>query len=555
MSYGKRVAPASCSDDPEKRLRTEIVDLFLNNETSTRRISRLATAARDVGADGLEELIRRSDPGNKNASRDLLRYATKLSKWPKLYEANIIGKKAHSEERRDCRVAMLLPHEIMDVFLERNDLNRLLTRQKDLLLTRPDLRRQGANADEILLGLWQDGVPFNSNREHSLETWSLSVLAMPDLRIPLTAWPKDLQVKQASHESMFAILRWSFEALSRGKMPESRHDGSAFGPTDGWRKQRAGKALSYRAHVLELRGDWSMCKSVLGLPGWCDNGHMCWRCNIEKHHLQEVKDTAPWRMRRLSHGEFIRRQQDDNRWLSTFFELPGVTIDTVKLDFLHIADLGTTCDFFGNFLHFVTFHKMRGGNHAQRCEVFFKQEIQPYYRDNDVESRLPCLRPTMLKKEKGTYKLRAKAGEARALVGLLPRIMHRYLNGAIELERAIGFTGQELVKMYECLSHTVFSDESFGKSVIGFLDGLVWLERYYQVQGDNKTWRLKPKSHLLAELGREGINPSSTWTYRDESFGGDLASIGKRLGGDFTMLAVSRQILNRWIAREPFPVV
>jgi hypothetical protein len=33
----------------------------------------------------------------------------------------------------------------------------------------------------------------------------------------------------------------------------------------------------------------------------------------------------------------------------------------------------------------------------------------------------------MLKKEKGTYKLRAKAGEARALVGLLPRIMHRYL--------------------------------------------------------------------------------------------------------------------------------
>ena len=279
---------------------------------------------------------------------------------------------------------------------------------------------------------------------------------MPDLRIPLTAWPKDLQVKQASHESMFAILRWSFEALSRGKMPESRRDGSAFGPTDGWRKQRAGKALSYRAHVLELRGDWSMCKSVLGLPGWCDNGHMCWRCNIEKHHLQEVKDTAPWRMRRLSHGEFIRRQQDDNRWLSTFFELPGVTIDTVKLDFLHIADLGTTCDFFGNFLHFVTFHKMRGGNHAQRCEVFFKQEIQPYYRDNDVESRLPCLRPTMLKKEKGTYKLRAKAGEARALVGLLPRMMHRYLSGAIELERAIGFTGQELVKLYECLSHTVF---------------------------------------------------------------------------------------------------
>jgi hypothetical protein len=109
--------------------------------------------------------------------------------------------------------------------------------------------------------------------------------------------------------------------------------------------------------------------------------------------------------------------------------------------------------------------------------------------------------------------------------------------------------------MYECLSHTVFSDERFGKSVIGFLDGLVWLERYYQLQGDNKTWRLKPKSHLLAELGREGINPSSTWTYRDESFRGDLASIGQRLGGDFTMSAVSRHILNRWIAREPFPVV
>ena len=85
------------------------------------------------------------------------------------------------------------------------------------------------------------------------------------------------------------------------------------------------------------------------------------------------------------------------------------------------------------------------------------------------------------------------------------------------------------------------------------MKGLVWLERFFQRQDDRVSWRMKPKSHLLLELAREKTNPIHTWCYRDESWGGHMAELGRRSGGAFTMSAISKQLLLRFIAREPFP--
>ena len=93
----------------------------------------------------------------------------------------------------------------------------------------------------------------------------------------------------------------------------------------------------------------------------------------------------------------------------------------------------------------------------------------------------------------------------------------------------------------------------FSKAVLAFLDALAWLNQHYERQNDVKSWRLKPKSHYLAELGRIGCNPSNSWTYKDESFGGFAAELSKRRGGAFTMLSVSRHLLSQYCAMQSFP--
>ena len=93
----------------------------------------------------------------------------------------------------------------------------------------------------------------------------------------------------------------------------------------------------------------------------------------------------------------------------------------------------------------------------------------------------------------------------------------------------------------------------FNKAVVAFLQAMVWLNQHYESEGDEKKWRLKPKSHYLAELARIGCNPSNTWTYKDESFGGFAAELSKRRGGALTMLAVSRQLLSQYCASQDFP--
>jgi len=117
----------------------------------------------------------------------------------------------------------------------------------------------------------------------------------------------------------------------------------------------------------------------------------------------------------------------------------------------------------------------------------------------------------------------------------------------------MGHTGQQVVQMYACLSRTNWCPVVFETASIAFMNGMVWVERFHQRQEDHTSWRLKPKSHLLLELAREGTNPSLTWTYRDESWGGEVAELAHRSGGAFTILAVSRQMLFRFLARESFP--
>ncbi|CAE7242138.1 unnamed protein product [Symbiodinium sp. KB8] len=158
-----------------------------------------------------------------------------------------------------------------------------------------------------------------------------------------------------------------------------------------------------------------------------------------------------------------------------------------KMDFLHACDLGVTSDWLGSLLFYLQSEKIRGHSKRIRCAKLY-QNIKAYYDRAGVTDRLPKLLPGMLREEdRGKIKspkLRAKAGEARALVGAAMELATKYLSLANPAEEAM-FRGTEaLQSMYACLS--------------------------------TAAW--------------DKVNPSKTWTYRDESYGHTLALLGRRRG-------------------------
>ena len=178
---------------PEKRFRRERLDLAIGNERSAARTARLAQSAVWAGAGHVKDLAKDPDEAQNNLARDLLRKAVRHSRWPGLYLADIPMMNPANNKAYVTKLSFLLPHESIRALLKVNraqDLQSGLTPQ--FFQQRPDLqecwRRAGAKfdlRDPLLLGLWADSVPFNSDRSQSLECLTLSVLGLKDFRLPI----------------------------------------------------------------------------------------------------------------------------------------------------------------------------------------------------------------------------------------------------------------------------------------------------------------------------------------------------------------------------------
>ena len=406
MKRGRQETPGASAAEI---FREDVLDLFLQNSISSERLAKLAGKAQRAGAEGIEDIVEKATSSKPH--RALTRLAQKGSRWPPSYKASLPGKSLHNLDQIDCALEVLLPHEIMLQMKHYTDMDVYFRNQRLALERRPDLlkllSKHNLDADKtIIFGLWQDGTPFNSDRSHTLELWSLSLLGIPDLRVPVACWPKELQIKLQTADSYFRLLSWSMRCAYMGRMPTARHDGQPWLPADKWRKQRSKEVFGFQGIIGEFRGDWSMLKSVLSMPGWSDGTGICWKCSCCLEDLGKVGREAFWRQECFTQQEFLARQRALNKPISPFFHLPTVSIDTIKVDFLHTADLGTTSDFLGNLFYEISMYRIKGpglSKHEVRCDALFKNYIAPFYKENKVDSRLPCLRPTMLKKENKKY--------------------------------------------------------------------------------------------------------------------------------------------------------
>ena len=261
---------SSTDDLPAKRrFRADVLDLTINADISGQRAARLLQNASLAGTENIADLA--TVPIGKNSARDLIRKCFRNTKWPDTYELQVPALNPATDATQLMTLSILLPHELLSAVLKVNKMEQLMTNQQAALAHRPDLQDHLARAAQLLdvdpsntviAGIWVDSVPFNSDRSQSLETVSLSLVGEGTLRFPITAFPKAFLKSKETYEEIWRVMAWSFRAALCGLNPSARHDGSAFLPSDRYRRKLQGRTIP--AMILgEVRGDWAMYKDIL----------------------------------------------------------------------------------------------------------------------------------------------------------------------------------------------------------------------------------------------------------------------------------------------------
>ncbi|CAE7201968.1 unnamed protein product [Symbiodinium sp. CCMP2592] len=504
--YSKNSRGYNEEDVPEmKRFRANLSDAFLSGQITAARTASLFKDAQSSGASGVDDLAAAQD---KNAARSLRRKMLKGSHWPDCYYADIELHDPKLQENRQVSLPFLLPHEILGKLFEFGDSAWILSQdvlQEDAeLIEKFSLSCQPARdpATILPLGLWNDGVPCNWDRSQSLEVIALSFPSIPGLRVPLFCLKKMFEAKKCTMDAAMKVLVWSFEQLALGRYPSRRHDGSPF-------DLRVDKAR-LRLAGSDLPGRLENFKDTLSLPAHNENNGCCWICPMTPDKVHEVDLQASWRHQYFDQETFIMRCWEEHRFMSAVWQFPNFCLKVIRLDWLHIMDLGCAADAAGNVLYHLQ-SKMPASNITKRTGELYKEISQEYKNQGVASDRLATLTETMYRKEAGKApKLKAKGAETRKLIPILDAVCRKFLDSSGDLDSVVLACISLVLACYAALDVEPYDPSLMEREVRRFALQYVSLRDHF---GDNIAWRVKPKLHLLLHLSQSPTCPKDIWCF------------------------------------------
>ena len=559
---------------PDKRLRQNLADLFLSGDISGKRARTLFQDADCANASNVSDLAR--GESDENAHRDVLRKLLSQTKWPRLFTFEVPIYDPKTDKESTAPLHMMLPHEVLSVMCRWSALDKLASTEHlrpELKSKLQEVRRFLSESNSssssasgpvtIAIGIWCDGVPIKGDKSESLEMLSMSFPGLQSsIRIPLTCLNKKFFLKSgATWDALFKVVAWSCHVMLSGFFPAKRWDGA---PLDGQRARMAGQDLGARAALLEIRGDWAMLKASFRMPSWSSKRNCCFVCQATHANMRDVSPHAPWRTKMWSNAELLVDMMENYTMYSPIFEAPFVDIHTFAIDWLHCCDLGVCQDFLGNAM-FLMQQKMPGRTVNDRINQLFVH-IREYYKQHSVQDQLGALTLLMIRKPNKSPKLRSKAGEARGLVGWVKEACDQFLRGFGESseEDTCRIAASHLYACYNNLSQESFNPELLSHHCREFLKLYVALERAVNDiddpasadPGQYTRFKFKPKFHVWLHLCESArASPTLCWTYRDESFGGAVATQSRQRGGREGPSPMSQNLLNKFRAQHQVPEI
>ena len=539
---------------PNKRFRLNAADLFLSNSISASRTAGLFADAVAAGAQDVQDL---SNVGSaKNMHRNLLRKLLKRTQWPDLYVVEIpIWDKVRAEERV-AAVPLLLPHEIVAaLYASRRGDGPFFSRESLDAVGRQHLdnfaRDIAFDGPLLGLGLWQDGVAAKWDRSKSFDMLTMSFPGLggrwASLRIPLVSIDHVWVLKERTWDALLEVVAWSFRSLALGVFPATRHDGAEWLSADVRRKKLCGVAVGCRGALCQMTGDWKAYKEIFRVPQFNERAGCCFKCRVLPSGIRDTGAAAPWRQDRLDHWQFLARLAEQGKTASPLFGAPGFRLPILRLDWLHIADLGVAADWLGQLFWYLL-RSLPGANDRARCDFLWRR-IQELYREYPPFARLDNLTLSMfVGTRRKSAKLRCHASECRGLVPVARHLAGEILGVDDPVDEAVRQATFELAACYRAV------ERSQPTATFSRRFATLWVALEDQ---DPAHFHSKPKLHLfqeLCEMEPQG-RPVTHATYREEEFGGNVAALGRRLGGHNTPSSVGVQTLLKFRARHQLPAI
>jgi hypothetical protein len=355
--------------EPERSLLDQLLVDLGCGVGSCKRVGSLARAALRPPTESLKQIAKVS---KDNAERDLHRWVQRqvwrqLMPAPYVFDLVLKDKAEHGTEPAIVPHFALLPHEVFhtlftrapdlfDWLLTGGDDNlrawwRLAEEAKDSWYTdHPVIQSQPDSTKRVPLGLHGDDAGMSGQEQILVLTWNPTAVKRStiDNRI-LFCMVKVTEIFQdVTLDTIFTVLKWSFEALATGLFPDRDHEGKLFSPDYFPDRYALRGKLVAGGRVgcwSEMRGDWKFLKEALHLQrhyGLRD--FICHLCSVRKFgsygsrytnfrrdapHRTTLYTAAAWLAIYLAAG-----------CVSPILRIPGFNIWRVCFDSLHTYELG-----------------------------------------------------------------------------------------------------------------------------------------------------------------------------------------------------------------------
>ena len=138
------------------------------------------------------------------------------------------------------------------------------------------------------IGIHGDGVPCTWDRAESVSIISINLPGVPGhngrLRIPVAIVP-DWSIGEHSLDDIMEVLAWDLRSLLSGRCAACRHDGSSWRKSDVKRSRQSGVLRDFKAHLVQVRGDWDWMAKCFHFGSHNQTVGLCWRCNVRREQV------------------------------------------------------------------------------------------------------------------------------------------------------------------------------------------------------------------------------------------------------------------------------
>jgi hypothetical protein len=349
------------------------------------------------------------------------------------------------------------------------------------------------------------------------------------------------------------VLAWSFHALLAGTHPTHDHLGNLFAP-ESWAGMRAGRQLhpaGYVGVVHGIAGDLSWLAERLRLPQLYPNhAQPCAFCLADREAVpfKDLSASAAWVGTVLVPPQPLPST-------SALWRIPGTSIFSIRLDWLHTYDLGVLSNCLAScFCTFVHDRQVRGRNNLERTATLWAR-IRELYSELRTPTRLSRLTLTMFTATRGGGgfpTMSTKAAENRHMLPVVARLCAEFSSGSprdllrlrcaenlLDLQRRMAaagthLTGDELNSLKTC--------------VFAAMDAYSRLAAFSTLVERRPLFNVVNKMHFLLHLIlRAGdFNPQLAWTYGFEDLVGRAQKVAKACSSGRNPIQVSSAFMTRY---------